>query len=387
MSGLTLDDSGDPSGNVMTITSSEVQYGPQGDPFVTIDDYQRMTQLTVDGGQNISTISVDSTGAPTIINPLGGAAILVCPTSRDLDGIAELTVNGDGVTGLTIDDQAGGHSSATSARWYTLGADGLTAGPAGQASPSSQVSFSGLASLSLNLSDKHATSLDIESVPAVTTIFAGTTASSIDVSSIEQNLDLIESTLHLNGGGDTTLNLYDQANRDETDFGGPDLYSFTWGSFTRTGYTYSPSVFTLDYSNLAGINLWAASELGGINRFAAKAANTIHIQGTGQQSSNGVTVGLTPLTINAGTSKDQVTVTLPAIDDASLASDGFATNKGIHLIGNLTINGKGSSLVIDDSGISNSGTPSGGYARGGGDQRDPLHDHRPDRQLRRQFHG
>ncbi len=223
--------------------------------------------------------------------------------------------------------------------------------------PSPQIHFFGLASLDLLLSNNQPTTADVEGDPSDTTIVAGNRKSTIDVSSVAQNLDLVTSTLHVQGSGQTTVNLYDQANRDETDFGDPDLYAFTWDAVTRTGYTFTPSVFTLLYTDLAALNVWDASDLGGTNRFPAHAGNTIQIQGTGLDSSNltatGTAVYLTPLTVHSGTAKDQITVTLPSIDDQNLLDDVLATfpTTNTHLIGNVTIDGAGGNLTVDGSGI------------------------------------
>jgi hypothetical protein len=370
VNGLTVDATGDQSNNQITVTSTEIKYGPPNnsfglpvDPFVTINEFTGMTQLTVDGGQSTPTIFVDSTSAPTVINTLGNCAVSVCPTSHNLDGIADLTVNGTGNTGLTVIDWAGGDSSAQDPRQYTLSTTELDVNkPSMSTTPSppwTQLSFSGLGSLNLNLSDKQATNMDLESVPLNTTIGAPMDVSSIiNVCPTGQNLDAIGSTLTIDGGGNTKLNIYDQTNPDETYYGIPNDYSFTWGAFTRTAWLPSetwpyylpvPSFVTVDYSGLAGIHLYAAQNV-----------NAIQIQGAGLVGADRGGL-LTPLTVTPGTANDQITVTPPPIDDASLAADGFAQGaKGTSLIGNVTIDGQGGNLTVDASAIKNLYVPDDG---------------------------
>ena len=348
-----------PVAGVVTSVAVTPQYAGETTPakftvYAAIPDSS--DTLTVNTGAGNDNVMVQGT-QPDVTAPKPGGQVFIDtgignnsvtvggPGSVD-SLFGHLTISG---ANLTIDDQPGGSSSAKAARGYTLGATGLSVASVGQTVPPPQISFSNLASLTLKLSNEQATSVDVESVPSATTIVGGNTVSTINVSPIGQNLDMLQHTITVQGGFSTTANLYDQANRDEVDLGVPNLYSSTWDTFTRTGYTPSKSVFTLDYSNLAAINMWAASELGGINRFRADAYNNIQIQGV-----------LTPLTINAGTSKDQITDTLPAISDTNLANEGIITGKATDLVDDLTINGDGASLTLNDGYISNSYTPSNG---------------------------
>jgi hypothetical protein len=370
VNGLTVDASGDSSGNPITVTNEEVQYGPTSNafdqpvaPFVTINYFTKMNKLTVDGGQHTPTIFVDSvnTNGPTIINPLGTCAVSVSPNSHDLDNFAGLTIHGAGNTSLTLSDQAGGNSSSQSERRYALTSTELDINkplvPTVKG-PFTSIHFSGLGSLSLSLSGQQTTYLDIESVPSKTTIGGGDNGtdltSTISICAMSANLDAISSPLTILAG---TLNIFDQANADApapANYRGnsyPNIYSFTGGTFTRTVWVHTgqhapqKKVFSLVYS-AAATNLWAA-----------QVHNVIQIDQLGPKTPNGAGL-MGPLTVHAGTAATQITVTEPDISSESLSSDGFAFHEpGTSLIGNLTIDGQGASLTVDASAIQNSYQP------------------------------
>jgi hypothetical protein len=368
VSGLTVDASGDPSGNQITVTNEGVQYGQPNNafdqpvaPFVTINNFPKMNKLTVDGGQHTPTIFVDSTttSAATIINALGTCSVSVCPNSHNLDGVSFLGIHGAGNTSLTLSDGAGGNSASQSTRRYHLQSTELDVNepkiPKFSKAPWTLISFSGLGSLSLSLSGQQTNYLDIESVPSKTTIHGG---NAISICPTGANLDAISSALTILGAA--TLNIFDQANADAPSPGrpNPNIYSFTWGAFTRTAWVHSPqhapqkTVFSLDYQGLGEINLWAAH-----------VRNVIQIHGTGLESTNAVGLtplsvadGLTALSVHAGTSNDLITVTPTAADGNILGDDGFFTGMyGTSVTGNLTIDG--GILTVDGSGIQNSYEP------------------------------
>jgi hypothetical protein len=380
--GLVVDASTDPTNNPLTITGTQVLYGPPNNPLVIINDYPGMTHLTVDGGPATPIITVAATSVPADIKLLGSCSVSVCPASMSLDQIAgHLTIKGSGNTPLMVNDGAGNDLPDANTMYYRLTDTTLIRellktsqlpavgqGPPNNPGPATMVTFTGLGSLSLALNN-HASRLDMEGTLVSTTIVAGAGATAVNLAPVSRNLNAMPAHLKLTGGGSTTLSLYDQANNNGLTWQG-DIYSFGWGTISRTAF---PVVFgigpiqvsTIDYTNLAGISLWAAkySALAGQPQLAAVVVNHIQVLGAGLQSTNAVgqspgsvSVGLTPLTVHAGTANDKITVVPTAIDDASLASAGFAT--GTHttsITGNLTVDG--GILTIDGSGAQNNYQP------------------------------
>ncbi len=306
--------------------------------------------LTVNTGSGNDTVMVQGT-QPNVTAPKPGGHVFVNTGSGNnsitvggpgnLDDIqGDLTVlGGAGTTSLTIDDQTGGNSSAQSSRGYTLGATGLTVAPVGQALPPPQISFSGLASLSLNLSN-HPSQLDVEGTLESTTIQAGNDTTTVNLDPVSQDLDNLFNLLTVNGDGagsvgGTTLNVYDQKNMHASTSGAANVYLFAGGVLTRE----VPQITNIHISNLAAINLWAAHSTNNIQIQEASESTTV----TGQ------VFGVSALTVHAGTPNDQITVDLPTAENVLSA---------------VTIDGDGASLTVGGSGIGNAWEPlseSGGY--------------------------
>jgi len=359
--GVTVDDSLDGAMNEpITILNNQVDYGSANAPLVTIN-YPTTAPLTVIGGPQTPSIAVASTSVSTTIKPLGSTTVTLAPTLQTLDSIGRVIVNGSGVTPVIVNDsKAAGasgntryyHLNATTLTWQTIANSKLP--QLGKAAPtaSSSLTFSALGSLSVTMSSK-ASQMDIEGTSAATTtIQAGSGATMINLAPFSESLSRIGGQLILDGGGNSTINLNDQKG---TSSSSPQ-YTLGWGTFSRQ---VSGGQTNIQYSN-AGVNFWASTGN----------ANVISIQGTALQPATG---GMAPnaLTVNAGTSNDQITVVAPAVDDSSLGIDGFFAGlstipTNFTIAEGLVINADNAPLTVDGSGIQDQSQPQSEAVTGAG---------------------
>lgn len=347
---LNVDDSSDTTGTPLTITSDSVVYGQAKKPLATLVwvDANQMTVTSALAPTSYSvlptpTIDVEGLSLPTTIESQGGCTVSVAETAKDLDGVGSLlTVQGDGTTQLTVDDQnAGapnGDLSLVGPVQYSVTYKSLTrsmvllnAAPGSKPvleEPTDTINYSGLKRLVVNSSNMLNT-VGLDTAPANTIIQGGTGQTIVNVSPTGHDLSAFGTdTLEVVGGGDTTLNIYDQ-DYTSTPYSGsspPTVYDFEYYGLMRTTYPLGSTLaqmVEIDYSKLAGLNFWSSPS-----------ASQIDINGTPS--------GKATLTVQAGSANDPITVGPP------FDSEGGA------VMGRMSIQGQGSTLTIDNAAIPDS---------------------------------
>jgi hypothetical protein len=256
----------------------------------------------------------------------GTTAVNVSPADNDLRKVPGLTVHGGGGTALTLNDQANPYASNLFFRrtiQYTVTAtafqsDLKVVGPLGPSSSTlAVVTYDGLAGLDVNLGN-HTNVVNLEGLPGPTQIAAGTGSNVVNVSPTSQRLAGM-GRLGLSGAGDTTLNLYDQA--DTAGWISPNAWDFEdeFGDQVATldaTFNQGPpeQVFSVNYSGVTSASL-----------FAAQSPNQVSVQ-----------VVDYPTAITAGTSSDVITVAAPKL---------------VRYLGQQPLTVRGGQLVVADTGL------------------------------------
>ncbi len=347
---LNVDDSSDKTGTPLTITGNSVVYGPDKKPLATLVwvDANQMTVTSAPAPTSYSvlptpTIDVEGLSLPTTIDAQGGCTVSVAAAAEDLDGVGSLlSVHGDGTTELTVDDQnAGapnGDLSLVGPVQYSVTYKSLTrsmvllnAAPGSKPvleQPTDTINYSGLKRLVVNSSNMLSI-VGLDTAPANTIIQAGTGQTIVNVSPTGQDLSAFGTdTLEVVGGGDTTLNIYDQDYTSTPDSGSspPTVYDFEYYGLKRTTYPLGSAqaqMVEIDYSELAGLNFWSSPS-------------------PSQIDINGTPSGTATLTVQAGSPNDPITVGPPF------------NSAGGAVMGSVTINAQGSTLTIDNAAIPDS---------------------------------
>jgi hypothetical protein len=211
----------------------------------------------------------------------------VAPTSMNLSSLGGANLTVHGTAALTLNDQANPDSSVR----HTITAGKITSEYYGSVyTPKTgklswgwitfaTVDYHSLAALNVNLGN-HANEVNVEPLSPPTQIVAGTGSNVINVSPSTHNVAWV-GQLSVSGAGNTTLNLYDQA--DTSGWYSPNDWSFqdqsgrqlVTRSFTLSGE--SPEVvFSVAYSHVNSANLYAAQSPNLMSVEALDCATTIY---------------------------------------------------------------------------------------------------------------
>jgi hypothetical protein len=187
---LTVNDQSDTGTHAYVIDAATV-VRRTGWLEVEVIHYDGIKTLELDAGQGSDTIAVESTGASTsttVSTTIGGTPVTVSPTSRNLDGINYLIV--DGGT-LTVDDQNNPYASVLDTTSYTIYSSRLvrtatfpllTLPGHGRfwGTKTATIDYYGLQNLTLNTGN-HGNLDNVQSLSVPTTIQAGTSGDAITV--------------------------------------------------------------------------------------------------------------------------------------------------------------------------------------------------------------
>jgi hypothetical protein len=258
-----------------------------------------ITGIVVQPGGGSNTINIEHTlaFAPVTINDAGTDSINVSPTAQFLDNIkGSVTINGNGTTTLTVDDQADNIPGDV----YTVTSSTVTR------DFSALISYQGLSGVTLNGGSASDTvNVNSTASGASLTLNLGAAADTVNLTPSTDNLINLQSGVTVNGGGATTLNVDDQLQASYSA-----IYSVTSSTVTRS------FAATVTYHGLSSLVVNGGS-----------ASDVYYVIST---------AAATPVTLNLGPAADAVTVSPYAH---------FLDN----LKGNLTINcGSGDTLTLDD---------------------------------------
>ncbi len=233
---LNLNDQADAIGRTVTLASgsvsglapADIDYGPTA-----------LANLTVNGGTGPDTFDVEGTAVATTVNAGANSVFEVAAQGQNLDAIAaSLTLNGNGSTPLTIDDQFDPNQlftqdtlTGTNLTRFAQTIDPLTGLPSEPVTTS--ITFGGLGGLTLN-AGYFTTIVDVEGTAVATTVNAGAN-SVFEVAAQGQNLDAIAAPLTFVGNGATSLIIDDQLNPYGRSFFGARFYEVNDNSVSAEG--------------------------------------------------------------------------------------------------------------------------------------------------------
>jgi hypothetical protein len=248
--------------------------------------------LTLNTGQQANVITVASTavGTSTTVNAgPGGDQVNVTPQTQDLDALASpLTVNGAGAkTSLVINDQANPYSALGSNQYeidnnvvlrtrFTTTLFGL---PFVAKIP---MYYSNVANLTLN-AGQQANVITVRSSADGTSsiINAGAGGDTVNIGSATNTLDPILGPVSVYGQANTTLNVYDQGTSSQQ------AYAVSATQITRTPANAPASpTQTINYFNMASVNLYGGSAADGWNVYSSSAGTTTALYSSGGGISN-----------------------------------------------------------------------------------------------------
>ncbi len=291
--------------------------------------YADTQSLTLQTGPG-ATINVLATGVTTSLVGSGDTAAenttITVGNGGSLAGILG-TLNMENPTGMnqiTVDDSKDKKArTAVTLATFTPPGDGAWGLISGM-SPAAQINYEYADTGQMTFkggSGKN--TYNVQAAGATTTLNTGAGNDTINLGNANSLLGVQAPVTITGQGGADKLNANDQADTNANLSGQPNVYSFTENAFTAAvfGGDALPQVVTVNYSNLAAIDFWAAQTV--------SPGNQIQVQGT----SNGTAT----LAVHAGTAADLIGVAAPVIT-------------GGPTMGNLTVDGHGASVGIDDSG-------------------------------------
>ncbi len=280
-------------------------------------NFYHMSAVTVDTGADSvarlpNIVNVESTAAATataITSGTGHDDVQITDSAKTLDPIqGRLTVNGNGLDAVTINDQ----QDTSLLNQYSLSGTSLTRigiVPLLGVLSSVPITFSGLASLDLYTGAYH-NQVDVEGTTGPTTVHAGAGTWQIAVSAQAENLDNVAGPLTIIGNGTVPLIVNDQNNPNTI----PTSDTVSGTTLTRIASGLGPRNASITYGGLASLELDTGNLL-----------NLIHVEST-----------TVPTTVRAGTGNLLIDVS------------GQAGNLD-NLAGPLTVVGNGSEpLIVND---------------------------------------
>jgi hypothetical protein len=286
---------------------------------------------------NAGPINISGLSSLTLLASAGQNVVNVSPATHNLYWVTTLTVDGGGGAALTLDD--GANAAATA---YTITANSLTRSPVGR--PAATINYAHLTGLKL-LTGSAADVVNVEGIPAPTTVIGGGGAETFNVAPASLNLGGINGTLTFDGGtGGATLTVNDQANPTSSGllFKPTTQYTVTGGSLTRTVFYPFPlrgggssTASTINYKNVTTLTLNAGN----------KGANTIDVESTA-----------IPTYVHGGTATSSISVAynLKTLDNigAYLSISGASSDLAVYDQADTDANaGKPIAYVVSDLGI------------------------------------
>jgi hypothetical protein len=312
--------------NYVGLSSVSLQGGTGRDVFV-VQSTPQGASVNLQTGAGTNEVDLAGTTSLVTISDFGTDTIIAA-TGQNLDGIAAVTVNGNGKTSLTVNDQQNPTSAGLlkPSTQYAVTGNSLTRTvfyPSlvrGGNTTTRIINYQNLAGLTLNAGNYGANTIDIEGTPAPTTINGGAATSEVDIAPTAQTLDNINGPLTI-AAKSANVKAYDQLDTAATS-GTPVAYTLASSYVARDALVKGSMVHTQIFP------------------FPAQSI-TLYTSHTSGSHPNTVTAGSAmlapaPLTLNSG-SADKITV--GALD------------------GQLTADAHGGTVTFDDVGLQNSYSP------------------------------
>jgi hypothetical protein len=181
--------------------SSLTLTGGRGNDKYVVPSTPTGVAVNISTGQGANEVDVGGTSSPVTINDGLGTDTIIVGTGQNLDSITGVTVNGNGRTALTVDDQANPNSAGLFFKpgtHYTVTDAGLTRtvfypSPLhlSGSTTTRTINYQNLSALTLNAGNNGPNTIDIEGTPAPTTINGGAPTSEVDLAPTLQTLDYI----------------------------------------------------------------------------------------------------------------------------------------------------------------------------------------------------
>jgi hypothetical protein len=254
--------------------------------------------LTLNTGNFVNLVHVESTAASTTVNAGAGTALIdVSPQAQNLSNIAALlTVNGGGGSGsLILDDQG-----AAAAEAYTIGSASISH------PGSARVAFAGIQAITLN-GGNHGNSVRVSDTAAGTTLALNTGAGNdtIIVGNAANSLDSVQGALSITGqGGTNTLKLNDQGSS------AAHAYTLTANSVSRDGAA------TVTFANIKTLVISGSTGGGAfVVQAAPTGATTTLTGGSGTNTLTGPNANETWTISTAGGGKLGASIVFTAMHD------------------------------------------------------------------------
>jgi hypothetical protein len=293
---LTADDSADTTAqpDVTINTTSIIGLAPADINFQTT----ALGSITITGGSGQNTYNIEGVAVPLSLSTGNGAdTISVSPSAQDLTTIAAALsiTGGTGPDDLTLNDQA-----------YALQNVSIITTTEFESSHAAAITFSALAGLTFDTGSSADNLTDVESTAAGTpvTVQAGSGNDHVVISDIANDLSNIQGTVSVQGGGQTSLSIDDQADQ-----------GHATDTITTQSLTSSRSA-TFSFSGLSRLTSFMSSRAGAYTDIESTAATT-------------------PVEVDAGNVADSIAV---CFDDADLTNiQGALTILGVPGQTHLTI--------------------------------------------------
>jgi hypothetical protein len=348
----TLTNLADPNGVDITIQNNTVQYhnyvsltlpgihgltmnGSPGNTHFTVQGTGTAEPVTINTGAGTNTVDVAAAasavtiygnGTDTVNVAAAASAVTIYANGTDtvnlgsaqtLDGIAPVTVHGDGNTTLTLNDQ---NTHLAASYGLVSGRVERDAHPTSSSTSTTLFNYDHIKTLTLTASNNDSIGggnvIDIEAMTVPTHINGGTATTSISVGYNLKTLDNIGAYLTIVGAS-SPVSVYDQADAHASS-GTPIAYAVSDEGVTRTVTINGSQVTTL--------------------------IQTLPVQSVTLYTSQ--TKGSLPNAVSAGSYSAPVTLLSGAADAVTVS-----------LTGPLTVDAHGGTVTVDDRGLQNSYSP------------------------------
>ncbi len=261
----TLSDLADPYGVDVTIRNNTVQYhnyvtltlagmqalavnGSPANTHFTVQSTPAGAPLALTTGTGTNTVDVAGAAGALTIDAHGTDTVNI-GSARTLDGVAPVTVHGDGRTVLTLTDQTS--SSSVS---FGLVVGHVERDVHGFTTTTTLFNYDNVSSLTLTGGDNVSNAIDIESTAVPTYINGGAATGTITVDYNLKNLDNIGAYLSI-AGASSSVSVYDQADPHASS-GTPVAYTVGNDGVTRDAVVNGSNVHTrIDTVPVQGVAL------------------------------------------------------------------------------------------------------------------------------------
>jgi hypothetical protein len=236
--------------------------------------YSGVGGLELDTGTVPNLVFVEGTAVATTVNAgAGNLFVAVSPQAENLDHLAAaLTVNGNGIDHLIVNDQNNPNGAAPTQDTITgtaLTRTAFSVGASGGLMPhNASLTYSNLGGLELD-AGALPNLVYVQSTAAATTVNAGAGTLLVDVSAQAENLDGIAGALTVNGAGSTPLIVNDQGSTTQ------EVYEVFATEVDRTHLpdahgNYVPDMAPITYTGLSSLTLYASNS----------SYNLLYVEGT-----------------------------------------------------------------------------------------------------------